>query len=455
MDYTGSCEAFLRSLLPYLGWEKNGHGMMMWSDPVKAYQFFSLARKGGLVLLGIYLAKSGWPLEDIGYWEALLFSVTLLGSFWLDAWLKVYLSSADEVSEKASSFHWITGKVLVFSFSMAVIWWLLKLPLQQTILPNAPSAWVDVFVVFSFLWLPSLVLPAFYLVKKRSRPIWLLSLYYLLFFPVAFVLGDRFWTDNGMASFGLVIWAIPLFILTIIKYLSGKGRLANPVAVQLWKKWRALVLYALLAVIAPLFDAWLVQFLFPQPETFAVFRYGAREFPLVSTFAAAVSTAMIPAVASHGKEALMELKQRVRRLIWMLYPVTILLMLSSGQIFEQLFSDDFRDSAGIFNIYLLLTISQLIILQPMILALGLERWLVRAAILELSLNVLLSLVLGYYFGISGIAVATVIAFLVEKIVLVAWLKKRQSINLLEYFPVDGFLAALILLLIWYGTIVSG
>jgi peptidoglycan biosynthesis protein MviN/MurJ (putative lipid II flippase) len=55
--------------------------------------------------------------------------------------------------------------------------------------------------------------------------------------------------------------------------------------------------------------------------------------------------------------------------------------------------------------------------------------------LELIINVSLSLILVQFFGIAGIAFATFIAYLFEKIYLSVVVKKNLNVSLSEYIPV--------------------
>ena len=59
----------------------------------------------------------------------------------------------------------------------------------------------------------------------------------------------------------------------------------------------------------------------------------------------------------------------------------------------------------------------------------------NAALLELILNVALSFILVRFFGIAGIAFATFIAFLFEKMYLSIVVKKKLNVSVSEYIPV--------------------
>jgi O-antigen/teichoic acid export membrane protein len=100
------------------------------------------------------------------------------------------------------------------------------------------------------------------------------------------------------------------------------------------------------------------------------------------------------------------LKRGVSRLMHFLFPLTALLLLVSKPLFPVVFNSAFSESATVFNIYLLLVISRLLMPQTILNGLKLTRQIMVAAFFELVLNVALSLFLLAVWGIAGIAFAT-------------------------------------------------
>ena len=84
---------------------------------------------------------------------------------------------------------------------------------------------------------------------------------------------------------------------------------------------------------------------------FPIFRYGAREMPFSSLLFSSLSAAMIPLLIKDGMSS-SEVKVRVTRLMHFVFPVAILLMLLSPFIFPMVYNTEFKQSAFIFNIYL-------------------------------------------------------------------------------------------------------
>ena len=157
---------------------------------------------------------------------------------------------------------------------------------------------------------------------------------------------------------------------------------------------------------------------------------------------------MIPKLK--GAEALGELKLRSTRLMHLCYPIVAIVMLFSPLLFEQLFGIAYKESALIFNIYLLLTLTQLVFPQTVLMARGGAKVLWYISLAELMVNVVASLVLLSYFGLIGIVWGTLIAFVFEKIVLLVFVRKKygiQTSQLMNYPIFTGYAALLIVIFI--------
>jgi len=202
-----------------------------------------------------------------------------------------------------------------------------------------------------------------------------------------------------------------------------------------------LVLYAVSTGIARSFDAWLVARHFDN-ESFAIFRYGAREFPLVMALSAGLSTMMIPKL--HEFQSLEELRYRSTRLMHLCYPIVAFFILCSPVLFENVFGYQYRSSALIFNIYLLLTLTQLIFPQSIMTARGDTKLLWYVSLTELAVNVIASLLLMHSIGLIGIVWGTLIAYVFEKMVLMVIIYMRYHIR-----P-----AAIMNIPVWLGYVVG-
>jgi len=124
-------------------------------------------------------------------------------------------------------------------------------------------------------------------------------------------------------------------------------------------------------------------------------------------------------------------------------------MLISPPLFAFVFGEVYRESAIIFNIYLLLTLTQLIFPQTILTARGETKLLWYISLLELAVNVIASLLLMSQFGLIGIAFGTLIAFVFEKIILFIVIARRFQVPPSSVFHVGTLSLYAILLSIMF------
>ena len=172
--------------------------------------------------------------------------------------------------------------------------------------------------------------------------------------------------------------------------------------------------------------------------SFAVFRYGARELPVLLIIANTLSTALIPSIAGNLAEGLLELRKKSAQLMHIFFPLTIVLLLTSRYIYPFVFNESFVYSSLIFNIYLLLIIPRVLFPQTILTGLQHTKFLLLSSILEISLNVSLSIWLAGKIGLQGIALGTLIAYLFDKIFLILVNKFVYKIGLSQYLNTGAF-----------------
>jgi O-antigen/teichoic acid export membrane protein len=202
-----------------------------------------------------------------------------------------------------------------------------------------------------------------------------------------------------------------------------------------------LILTSLISGSAQYIDGIIISAYYNNPETFAHFRYGAKEFPLVLMMANGLSNAMLPefSTRSRMKESLAKIRIKSERLMHFLFPASMVMMLFTRWLFPRVFTPEFIRSADIFLIYILLIIPRLVFPQTIIIGRKKTRIALFAAILELSLNIPLSLLLINNYGTVGVALATLIVYIVEKAFLAGYLWFKMKIKPAEYIPVKVYL----------------
>ena len=194
-----------------------------------------------------------------------------------------------------------------------------------------------------------------------------------------------------------------------------------------------------------LFDNWLVGWYYQDTAVFAVFRYGSREFPLAVALATALATAMIPRLTAAPEKGLAEMKDKTRRLMHLLFPLTILLLFVSKPLFPLVFNPDFAASAGLFNIYLLITASRVLLPNAIVLSRGFPAAILRVGIAELLIKIMLGFIFIHWFGLPGVAWSAVLAFFWEKLGLIWFLEKNQRIKTSEWLDIQWYAIYVVLL----------
>lgn len=410
--------------------------MKKYLNTVSAFQFYQLVRYSTLILIGIVFTKTALSPEAIGEYETFVFVAGAVSFFWLNGLLKAFLPLVGQ-AEKNKTNIFSTFLILQFySFLAAAFLFGLQPYFSKLLLNGNEVPETTLLLIFIVLIGPANLVEYFYLSRKQNKAIvWYGSISFLLQF-ILVVLPAILGFPIRMAIIGLVISSFLRYCwLWILMLLNNEIYVSLNFIREHLKLGGPLVLATLLSGSAQFVDGFIVTSKYNE-AAFAVFRYGARELPLAMLLANALSSAMLPDFANKTalKENLRQLKASVTKLMHFLFPLTAVLLLVSKPLFPVVFNPDFTESATIFNIYLLLVTSRLLMPQTILNGMKIARPIMTASFLELVSNVTLSLVFVQFWGLPGIAFATLIAYLLEKIVLTVVVKRRLNINLIDYLP---------------------
>jgi len=441
-------------------------------DTLSGLQFFQLFRYGSVFLISIILPRAGIFPGDIGIFESFLFFAGIVSYFWITGLIQALLPlashqppAASHITSPASriphpgsripdpaSREFFNSAVLLFLFSIlaSLALWLGSPALGKLVGQEMPREIVGLVILYLILFAPSTLVEYGYVLADETAKLvrygivaWTLQIV-LTGLPV--ILG---WGVKG-AMWGMIaaggfrmIWLIVMLIR------NGDFHISLP----FWKQYLALggpvILSVLFSGSAQYINGFIVSASF-DAGTFAIFRYGARELPLVALLAYALSNALVPVIARDGTgPGLKILKERSGRMAGWMFPLTIGLILSAYVLFPLIYGRNFLESAGVFNLYLLLIASRLLFPQTVLLALKRTRIQMIAAILELILNIGLSLLLVNAWGIRGVALATVIAYYFERIFLMSYLSGVMKIPVSQYVDIRKHLTWTSLLILSY------
>ncbi|GLR18287.1 oligosaccharide flippase family protein [Portibacter lacus] len=415
---------------------------------VSALQAFQVMRFSVLILIGIILVKTGYSTDEIGVYELFFFLANVVSFFWvmgLNNGLMSYYPSLTEEKKQLMLFN-IAILLLALGFIAGLILYLARHAVFEMV---GKVDYLGYLIIYMILSAPANFTEYTYLLKGQSSKI-------IIYGMVIFALQLILIISGVMLDFSIenllklmVGWALFKFVW-FAQLIIRKEKLKLDFKLQY-----VFLIFSLPLIFQMLLgngmeyvDGFLVN-VFYDETAFAQFRYGARELPLVTILVGAVSTALIPVAVNNMADALSEVKQKIKRLMNFLFPISMVLMLISPLVFPMVYSNDYLISAQLFNVYLLVISSRLFMPQVVLFAKHENVTLMISALIELIVNIGLSLLLLKYYGMIGIAWATVIAYLVNKLILltVAW--RKYAIKPSAYIDLKTYAAWLSVLLISY------
>lgn len=411
-------------------------------------------RQSAVILTSVLLAKTGLTTGEIGQYETLLYLGTVLTFFWVNGLLQgiaPLFGNMGEAERKVFTFNVFALFCAVSAVLFVVLFFgkPIALPLL-TGLNDAPH--FGLFCVYLLLNLPAFPVEFFYLVRGQSWQIlaWGAASFGLhlvaLFVPI--------WLGWGLGGgiLGLV-W------LAGLRFLWAAGlvfRLSKPILDRdLLRKYLRFAAPLMAATMAGhlvlMFDNWLVGWWYGDAATFAIYRYGAKELPLAPALALSLGTALVPQLTADLPAGMAALKASSRRLFHWLFPGTIVMIFAAKPLFPVVFNSDFAASAPIFSIYLLITATRVLLPNAIILAKNAPQLALRASLCELAVKVVLGFVGIYFWGLAGVAASAVLAFWVEKLLLMWWLERDFGVKTRDWLDVQTYLFYVAAMLAAFGV----
>ncbi len=421
-------------------------------NSITSLQLFQIMQFGTAVLIGILLAKSGLPTGQISIYEALLFVASLYCFFWIvggqNALLQLY-PKLDKPTQARAIFN------IYFLFSIlgtltAGFLFFTKPLINNYLTSFGDLPFLDLLAIFLLFNCPTFLIQYYYLLLKKFKAI-------VVFGCISFgiqlsvvVLPIYMGMSLRETMLGLIAWAFLKYawgIFVVAKY--GKWEFDAVFFKTYLPLFFPLLLFGFVGKGSEYVSGLVVTSLFTDESAFAVFRYGAREFPLAVLMVGALASSLIPEVAENAKAGMQRIKEATHNISKWLYPLSIFSMLVSPFVFPIVFNADFKESAYIFNIFTLLLSSR--ILLPQVVAMGHQKnyILTVAALVEMVVLAALSWWWGSEFGLRGVAYASAVAFLVDRLILILYNWKILNIPPSKYVNIKSYLIYNFLLIVGF------
>lgn len=426
-------------------------------SPIFSLQFLQLLRFSTLFLISIAFAKSNYSILEIGIYEKFIYFAGALSFFWTNGIIQGFLALYNKYSSSFEQRKLIVNSVFIsfiFSLLVAFIILILERDLSSFFINSETIPFRELFIVYLIFSPVTYFVEYIYLVRKSYKNIYIYGIGTNLLLLILLVVPAFMFNFLEYSIIGLVVATLFRFIWLLFILVKVKIRIHDLSLLfqkTLIKNSSPLILSAFIAGSIPYIDGLLVASNYDD-SVFAIFRYGARELPISVLLANAFSNAMIPVISSSKNNLLAplkEIKTKSLQLMHVIFPISIVLLVSSPFLFYHLFNPFFIKGAGVFNVMLLLTIPRMIFPQTILIAQRKNQYTLIASIIEWFTKLFFSLWLINVFGIMGIALATFIAFVVEKLVLMYFVHKIFSIKPSMYIPVNWLIFySLILILVF-------
>ena len=419
---------------------------------VTALQTFQFLRFMCFLIISIYFTKVPLSREDIGSWEMLLFISGALSYFWVTGILQSFLP----LSQRSMAFvqHKRTdGKspelfnafVLLLSFSIAFA---LLIMLMYNFTIHAETArtpkipYPGLLLIYFILSNSSALIEHIYLIQNKPLHIFWYGIISTVIQIFAVCVPVMLGMGVESAIWGLIIANVLRFIfLLLLLFRYAEFKFSMPFILNNLYVGYPIIFSALLSGSTQYVDSLVATIAFDARD-FAIFRYGCKELPFVVMMTSALHNTLIPvfSIKKNIPGILAEIKKKSLRQMHILFPLSILIMIFSNVLYGRvLFNPDFYRSADVFMVYQLMIISRVVYPQTILIGLKKTPILMWAAIIEIALNIPLSLFLVKYYAVVGIALGSCLIHILEKFILMWYNYRELGISPREYTPFKWYI----------------
>ena len=420
-------------------------------NSVRALQFLQLFRFIALLLVGIVLSKTSIGISQIGTYETFLLISGASCFFWTGGMLQAMLSIKREPQgEKTASYFNI---FLIFT-ALAIVTSAAILLLQSQIATFVGFSgnripYLKILLAYIVFSCPANLVEYIYLIENKPYRIAAYGAIVFTLQILAVTIPVIITNDLGYGLYGLLGITLLRFVwLAIIVLRFSQLKLSGRYISEFFRLSAPFILSVLIVKGIQYADSFLVAYRFDE-STYAQFRYGAKEFPLILLPVTAFSEAMSSRIANNSNftETLANIKIENRRIMHLCIPLAMVAIITSKYIYPFVFNEDFCESALIFNIYCFASVFRFIVPESILVGRRQSRPILAAAAVNILVNVLLGLVLMSFVGIVGVAIAFLIGCLIEKVILVSVVKSLYGIKPSEYMDTRIFLYYILLMLV--------
>ncbi|MCB9252580.1 MAG: polysaccharide biosynthesis C-terminal domain-containing protein [Flavobacteriales bacterium] len=420
-------------------------------DGLGHLQFYSALKPLSIVCIAILFAKFIPDYHIIHQWESILLLGTSLSFFYVSGMGYTLVSFVKRYEPD----DW--PKIFGTSFIVLTV---LSLLSSLALIYIGTTVWKDymhpeILVLYSIFLTGSTaatVLEYELFVRKSFRKLFywggLNFLAYVLLPTLPLLLGYTFiYSFYALAILGLV-----RFLVTLSFLKFSFGQFDKYILHKLYK----LNLPVILSLLTGTGYVYLTHFILQNRVSemdFNLFRYGSRDFPFFLIMANSFSIVLGGITASEypSEEYWKKVKRSHLRLMHQLFPAACIFMFISPVVFSGVFNPEFKPAFRVFNILLLTLIPRMLFPQSILLGISKTKYNFYASVIEFAGGMILVYLFLPVWGILGAALAICLAFVLEKLILIAFCYK-EKISFLNSMDLKWYLFYSTLLILSFFTI---
>ena len=434
-----------------MNWLKNQIPRLSFEEK-NAYAFsIGSFLRNSIFLLATFIFAKRWSSQDLGDLEQFFFIYSLLPLFLyfpITNSALVYYQKLDE-NQKPSFKNGLFFLVLIVSFTFAGIWFLFP-KIQYLFWPETQSLnYYNLYVIILALQPFQFLLGLFLFLDKKINFQVVFSIVSVFLTATFFILPTFYSLDK---SWHLKGWILILIFQMLWAIVDNFPIFNFGLNLSIFRKFIKILipyaLYAILAAIPLAGDNVLVNYLFQDKQIFAEFRLGIKELPFILLISNTIHNIFVQKISHEGLSALPQLKSTSSKWYGMTIGISTILFVFSHFLFVYYLQEKYKQSELLFHMMLMLWISRFLFSQSVLAGMGHQRYFILVGLIELILNLVLSIGLGLTMGLPGVVLGTLIAFLAEKLIYVWILYKKYHIKIYEYMHIKHYAIGII----WLGIV---
>ncbi len=391
----------------------------------KLITYYQFVRLGSNIFLAIIFSKFFYDPQKLSEYETLVLSISTFVFFWNTGFIRFFQSYFPQF--KQNSLDFFLSQILTASMIVGLItFWVFNFIQNRW---DILSGLIGIKIFTSIISNP---IEYYWIAHKKHHWVFgVINIYFTLFI---------LWSVLGYLILGFGAMLLGWVFLDILKLLLFTKNLEfsfkifeKPILYNLF----FLSFSALLSGGVEYINFWLVKIYYTDFE-FIIYRYGAREIPFSALMAYGLSAALTSQIQTQNL-SLKDVKIKIRKLLHSTFPITIFLLMISNALFQFLYGKNIAQAAKVFDIFLLLNISRVLIFDIYLLANQKHRFFLFTATTEILIVSLIS-GLGIYcsWKVEYLGFSVLVAYLFERFIL-ALKVKTLDINVTHFFPMNWWL----------------